>query len=297
MDCWTIPWAPWPDPVMPPTSETLTVGDVELTIDLAAGARAIRWTVGDLSLLGHHGDAPVNHGMYPMAPWAGRLRDNSLDFGGQRYAFPATHDAWALHGTLLDRAPDVVEHVQDAGVARLVAHFTDGLGWPWPMAVDVEWELRERALTTAITVTALETAFPVVVGWHPWFRRDLGSGRPLEWTMPATLQAERGPDHLPTGRLLPARLSAGPFDDAFMVPGGRALVRWPGALALDISSDAGWYVVFDELAATACIEPQSGPPDGINDGLGQPVTLASPGHPHRLVTTWTMSDDPPGDRS
>jgi len=282
---------------MPPTPETLAIGDVELSIDLAGGARATQWRVGDLSLLGHHGDAPVNHGMYPMAPWAGRLRGNALHFGGRQFDFPATHENWALHGTVLDRAPDVVDLVRDGDAARLVAHFAGGLGWPWPMTVDVEWELRQRVLMTAITVTALETAFPVVVGWHPWFRREIGRGEPLEWAMSASAQAERGPDHLPTGRLRPADLSEGPFDDAFAVPDGHATVRWPGALSVEIASDAGWYVVFDELAATACIEPESGPPDGINNGLGQPIALASPGRPHRMVTTWTMRDDPPGDRA
>ncbi len=69
----------------------------------------------------------------------------------------------------------------------------------------------------------------------------------MAWTLAATLRAERGEDHLPTGRLLPYDPQEGPFDDAFVVPTGRAGVRWPGAVALEIDSSGGWFVVFDEL--------------------------------------------------
>jgi aldose 1-epimerase len=141
-----------------------------------------------------------------------------------------------------------------------------------------------------IEVHALVDPFPAVVGWHPWFHRRLGAGQPLRYELDATARLVRGADHLPTGEVREFDPSDGPFDDAFMVPGGTARVWWPGALALDIASDAGWYVVFDELRNVACIEPQSGPPDGLRDGLGRSAAVAAPGLPHRLVTTWTMRD-------
>ena len=72
-------------------------------------------------------------------------------------------------------------------------------------------------------------------------------------------------------------------------------MRWPGALQVDIANDADWYVVFDELPAAACIEPQSGPPNAFNDPLGQALPLASPSTPHHMVTRWTVRDDPPAD--
>ena len=274
----------------------LSVGDVELTIDLDAGARATRWTVGPHSLLARHGPHPFEYGMYPMGPWAGRIRDNAITFRGSTHPLPANYGEWAMHGTLAMQPAEVLDHEAGRDVARLVARIGEHPGWPWPTAVDIEWELRERCLTTTITVNAPEDEIPTVVGWHPWFRRELDSGSPLEWTLAATKRAERGEDYLPTGALLDFDPADGPLDDAFVVPSGRAAVRWPGAVALEIATDGRWFVVFDELARTACLEPQSGPPNGVNDGIDGPVPVAAPGLPHRLVTTWTMRDDPQADR-
>ncbi len=279
------------------TTRLLTVGDVTLTIDLSLGARATRWTVGDLSLLTGNGDGPVESGMYPMAPWAGRLRDNTVVVGGRTVVLPATRDEWALHGTVLAAPVELIEFEQAADRARLAARVVDHVGWPWPTQVDVTWDLRPRELVTTITVTALEQGFPVVVGWHPWFARHLDRGGPVRWDMNASAQAERGSDYLPTGALLPYDRDAGPFDDAFVVPDGRATVTWPGALSIEILADSHWYVVYDQLAVAACVEPQTGPPDGLNQGLGSAIPTVEPGRPHRLTTRWLMRDDPPADRA
>lgn len=275
-------------PSHPDRSQRLSVGDVRLVIDLDEGARATEWTVGDLSLLAHHGPDAVNHGMYAMAPWAGRLRGNAVEWGGERHALPETFERWALHGTALRQAASVASAGADADSAWLVARIDEHPGWPWPMAVDLGWELRERRLTTTITVHAVDRPFPVVVGWHPWFRRQLEYGDPLRWSLDATGRLERGPDHLPTGRALAYDPADGPFDDAFVVPDGRASVVWPGALALDVECDGEWYVVFDEFPDCVCLEPQSGPPDGLRPEYGREVAVASPGRPHTLTTTWTL---------
>lgn len=276
---------------MPRPPEELCVGDVRLVIDADHGARAIEWTVGDLSLLARHGSQPEEYGMYPMAPWAGRLRDNTAVIGGHAHEFPATYGPWAIHGTVLDAPVEVLELERSADHALLVGQVVEHAGWPWPTAVDIIWELRERELTTEIIVTPLADHLPVIVGWHPWFRRNIGRGGQLAWGLAATAQVERGSDHLPTGRLVDVGI--GPFDDAFVVPGGRAFVEWPGALRLDVANDADWYVVFDQLPDAACIEPQSGPPDAFNDGLGYDVPVAGPHASHAMVTRWVMRDDPP----
>ena len=41
-------------------------------------------------------------------------------------------------------------------------------------------------------------------------------------------------------------------------------ITWPGVLALRITSDVEFAVVYDELDEAFCVEPQSGPPDGPN---------------------------------
>ena len=267
---------------------SLTVSDLKVVVDLDAGARAVGWSVGGLQLLARHGPHPVAYGMYPMAPWAGRVRGNSVEWAGHDHPLPVTFDGWAIHGTALSQAAAVIDLERTNESARLVARVEDHPGWPWPMAIDIGWEVRRREVTATITVHALVEPFPAVVGWHPWFRRDLGSGAPLEWTLDATERLERGADHLPTGRRVPFDPVEGPFDDAFVVPSGRGRVRWPGALAIDVVSDGGWYVVYDELDDAACLEPQTGPPDGLSG-----AAVAAPGTPHVMVTTWTISDDRP----
>lgn len=267
---------------------TLRVGEHAIAIDPSAGARLSSWRAGDLEVLDRYSSAPVNWGMYPMAPWAGRVRDNTVRAADVAATLPVTHEPWALHGTVLAAAAtiDDIRHGSDAASARV--SFANHPGWPWPIRVVVEYLLTAAELTTVIEVQAEESS-PAVVGWHPWFRRQLERGGPARWSLPAVAQAERGADALPTGRLLAYDPDAGPFDDAFHVPTGRAEIEWPGALRIDVAWDGQWCVVFDELPPALCIEPQSGPPNGVNDGLGQPIPQAEPGQPHRMVTTWRPS--------
>ena len=276
-------------PSHPDSLVRLEAGDVVITVDLSAGARAVSWTVDGVELLAHHADDPVEHGMYPMAPWAGRLRDNRVAWAGVSHDLPVTYTPWALHGTALRQSAVVREHEVAPDRARLVAGIEAHPGWPWPMAVDIEWSLAPRLLTTVITVQALGEPFPVVTGWHPWFRRFIADAS-AEWSVEADALLERGDDHLPTGRMLAVDLSDGPFDDAFRVPDGRAVIGWPGVVAIDIASDHDWFVVFDELPDALCVEPQSGPPDGLRVGPSGSPEIAAPGRPHVLRTTWAMRD-------
>lgn len=284
-----------PPDAAPPRRVVLRSEDVTLDIDLDAGARAVSWTVAGVEVLARYGSASVNHGMYAMAPWAGRLRDNRLAWGGRVYELPVSHDVWALHGTCLAARSEIVEHERTADGERLVARMGHHPDWPWPMLVDLTWDLRGRELVTVITVHAKTEPFPAVVGWHPWFRRELATASPAEWSLQATGMLERGDDHLPTGGVQPFDPEAGPFDDAFLVPSGRGSVRWPGELRIDIESSGAWFVVFDELAAAVCVEPQSGPPDGLHVRDDYAPPIAAPGRPAVMTTRWVMTDERPGD--
>jgi galactose mutarotase-like enzyme len=112
----------------------------------------------------------------------------------------------------------------------------------------------------------------------------------------------RGEDGLPK-ELLPGVRSArstpieeepgvgdGPYDDAFWVPSGRARIQWPGRLAIDVATEGSWFVVFDERPEAICLEPQSGPPDGLVDHPWFSVERLSAGVPRTWRTTWTMCD-------
>ncbi len=264
----------------------LHAGDHMVLIDPTLGARIVSWTFGGQELLITDGPDPVEYGMYAMVPWAGRLRDNQVYDGSRACSLPVTHAGWAMHGTVLASRADTI-------TTGATASFESHPGWPWPMRVELAYDLSPASLVTTITVTALREAMPAVVGWHPWFRRRLDQGESAHWGFTATGMAERGSDHLPTGRLVEADLAAGPFDDAFTVPDGRAHITWPGALTVEIAGDATWFVVYDHPEGSICLEPQSGPPDGLRAAASPHIV--EPGSPWTWTTRWQVRDARPGE--
>lgn len=259
-----------------------------LEIDPDLGARVVSWRSYGEQLLVTSGPDPVEYGMYAMAPWAGRLRGNRVGFGGSEVVLPATYGEWALHGTLLASPVTSLTVEQSADRALVVAEFEQHRGWPWPMSVQLTYALDVAGLSTTIRVCGSAEAFPVVVGWHPWFRRRLSWGEACVWSMDAEGILERGPDHLPTGVMLPVDRVLGPFDDAFRVPSGCARLEWPDSLAIDVSGDADWFVVYDQPEDSVCLEPQSGPPDGLRSAEDQ--RIVTPGEPWSWSTRWDVRD-------
>ena len=61
-------------------------------------------------------------------------------------------------------------------------------------------------------------------------------------------------------------IPAGPWDHCFVDLARPPRVRWPGALEVTIESDASFYVCYTEPTHAVCVEPQTGPPDGLNTG-------------------------------
>lgn len=257
---------------------TLRAPGVGAVLEPAAGGRIAGIRVGGLELLVTEGFGPLAWGAYPMVPWAGRLRDGRLRWAGAEHRLP-THLAppHAIHGTLVE-APWAVADLAESG-ATLVAD----LGPPWPFAGRAVHRvtLASDSLTAALEVTALDEPFPAIVGWHPWFRRSLrdGTGRavggPVEIDLPAGAMLRRAADGLPDGTVV-RPIPDGPWDDCFTELSGPPHVRWPGAIELTIESGARYWVVYTEQEAGVCIEPQTGPPDGLNTGSGR---LVVPGDP------------------
>ena len=266
--------------------EHLACGGTGLDIDLAHGARAIQWTVDELTLLRAAAPSSIDYGMYPMAPWAGRVRDNQID---GRTLSP-NHGPWAIHGHVLDSPTVVIDRTRDDSMQTLAAQTRVSAGprWPWSMRALVQWTVSRDEVRTRIEVWSEDEPFPAVVGWHPWFSRLLERGDEAVWTMRPDVMAERGEDHLPTGVLMQADLTQGAFDDAYHVPDGMATIRWPGALRVDIAS-APWFVVYDQRPDFICIEPQTGPPNGINESLTTCVEFATRTSPVVQEITWSIT--------
>lgn len=269
----------------------LTAGSQRIVLDPRAGGRATSWQVRGMELLHVQGPHAVEHGMYAMAPWAGRLRGNAVVTDHGAVDLPVTYGAWALHGTVLDRPARVERVYQEGDRAEAVLVSDTHAEWPWPMTVRMRWVLEPERLTTRIEVEAPAEPFPVTVGWHPWFRRrlqDVGPDTDARVTMDAVAMLMRDDSGLPA--LSADVIPDGPFDDAFLVPSGRARIEWRGEVAIDIESEGRWFVLYDERDECVCLEPQSGPPDGLVGHPWHDVALAKPGAPVAQGVTWWVRD-------
>lgn len=260
---------------------TLGNGDVRIRIDERDGARATSWTVAGLEILGAASGHEIDRGMYPMAPWAGRIRGNRMQHRGETREFPVNFAPWAIHGLVLSRPFSVLERSD----AHAVLESEFGEPWPVPGSVRCGWSLADDCLITELSVTVRETC-PAVVGWHPWFVRTL-DGSHVRWHVDSTQVLVRGEDALPTGERRDFDPAQGSFDDA-LLGGHRAAISWPGVLSIDIENSHPYYVVYDGNADHVCIEPQTGPPNGLS-GEVQPVTLVTVDQPLTMSTRWSIT--------
>ncbi|HSW42612.1 MAG TPA: aldose 1-epimerase, partial [Patescibacteria group bacterium] len=105
----------------------------------------------------------------------------------------------------------------------------------------------------------------------PWFRRVLRDpagapvGAPVVVDLDAAGMLRRGPDGLPDGTVV-RPIPPEPWDDCFVEVAGAPGVHWPRALEVRISSDSPFWVVYTEREEGVCVEPQTGPPNGLNSG-------------------------------
>ncbi|AQT73541.1 MULTISPECIES: aldose epimerase family protein [Streptomyces] len=254
-------------------STQLSAGGTEVTVDQENGCRISSLRIDGTELLRQG----PRYGCFPMVPWCGRMKDGRFHDGATVHQMPLDHPPHALHGLGRD-VP-----WRPAGATATEAAFTYDLvdPWPTPGRVTQVVTLTEDSLTLTMGVETYGDSFPAQAGWHPWFLRNLG-GRDVEIAFDPAWQEERGADHLPTGkRTDPA---PGPWDDCFGMPDGvDVTLTWPGALELRITSRSEWVVVYDQEDEAVCVEPQSGPPNGINTA----PRLVTPVDPLEVSTTWT----------
>jgi galactose mutarotase-like enzyme len=68
---------------------TQSVGGARIEIDLDAGCRLASLQAGGHELLVTSAPSPIDWGCYPMAPYAGRVRDGCFTFRGRGYELRA----------------------------------------------------------------------------------------------------------------------------------------------------------------------------------------------------------------
>ena len=108
----------------------LLAGDASLTVDVERGGRLRSLQIAGEELLVQPDDPTdrsIQWGSFPMAPWAGRLRDGILDWDGERHQLRRTLGRHAIHGVVFDR-PWVVERATATEVELSCA--LGPAGWP-----------------------------------------------------------------------------------------------------------------------------------------------------------------------
>ncbi len=259
--------------------DTFQAGPARLVIDRATGARIHSLTLFGYELLVAPSNDPIAWGSYPMAPWAGRVRRGLFHFEGNDYHLPVNFPPHAMHGTTYDRPwqRDDDGYTIDLGPA-----------WPFDGFARQQFTLTESRLELRLEVHSRDTAFPASIGWHPWFRRELGTGGPLELDFQAQTMLTKDDDYITTRKKTAP--GQGPWDDCFTGVTQPVTLRWPGAVVLTMRADSDTWVVYNGPAHALCVEPQSAPPNALNDW----PQVVTPERPLALTSVWAWRrDDPP----
>lgn len=271
----------------------LRAGTAAVTVDPLDGARISSLTVDGHELLHTGSGGGWTYGSFVMAPWAGRIRDGRVASGGRTLRFPREpDDGHGLHGLvhsarwtttgpaswsieLPGTGPDT-DRDADTDVTL------EDPAWFAPTRIEQHLQLHDDRLELFLEVTA-DTPVPATVGWHPWFvRRIHGADARIE--LPAGYMLARDADGIATDRRV--EVPPRPWDDAFGGLTGPVALQWGGSLRLEIDHDGPTTVVFTGKDHAICVEPQTGPPDEVNQ---QRPRQAGPDAPLRLSSTWRWS--------
>lgn len=250
-------------------------------VDLVRGGRLASLVIDGRELLVTDGVGRMAWGSFPMAPFAGRVRDGRFTFRDKSYQLPIELPPHAIHGTVMDRSWHRLE-------PRTIGTEL-GPDWPFAGRAVQHFELGEGRLDVRLELHADEP-MPASMGWHPWFRRQLaGSDRadgatsptpPVELDLAAGSMYVRDAAGITTLDRTPP--VPGPWDDCFTDLRRPPVLRWPGFLELTIESDCRDWVVYTVPTEALCVEPQTAPPDALN----LEPAIVEPGRPLVATMTW-----------
>ena len=239
----------------------LRCGALEVALAPEAGGRiaqlryqGVDWLVGPED----GWPAAIAWGCYPMVPWAGRIRLGHFRFDGEPYVLPINFEEHAIHGVGFSRAWKTDRLEADA--ASLSLALPEDAYWPFGGTATQVLQLSPDCLRLQLALQADQHAMPVVLGWHPWFRK------PERLDFAPQAMYPRDAEGIATVPCVPP--TAGPWDDCFI--NRKDITLLAAGQQLRLRSDTDHWVIYDGAGHATCVEPQTGPPDGF--------TLA----PHRL---------------
>jgi len=98
----------------------LSSGNVEVVIDAEHGARLSSVRFGGTELLVQRTDGDsFSWGCYPMAPWAGRIRNGIFEHQGSSVQLPINSAPHAIHGLVHDAVWQVVNTSPTSATLRV----------------------------------------------------------------------------------------------------------------------------------------------------------------------------------
>jgi aldose 1-epimerase len=272
----------------------LVAGPASARVDPSCGARIADLTVDAIPILvtgDSRRDDPLDWGLYPMVPFAGRLRHGELPWRGETYHLPLRRPPHAIHGTVLDVEWQVIEH------SRSSCTLSTPLVSPWPFAgrVDHEIVLTENCLDLRLTVRA-DVDMPVQIGWHPWFRKPSRHSLPFRSVHRRDDSGIAEPvatpvDRIPVDRNPVDAMSWGDVDDCFTDASDGLddlLMLEIDGLVVELRSTCEHWVVFDRPTHATCVEPQSGPPNVL--AVDPRVVSAGTSHHETFSIAWRSAE-------
>ncbi len=232
---------------------------------LAEGGRLASLVVDGMELLVTEGSKATRYGSFPMVPWCGRLAYGDLRWQGNEWSFALNSPPHANHGLVFDTAWTVVDET------KLQIDLPEA--WPFGGHVVQSFVLDTDSLLVTLELHAGSQPMPGQVGWHPWFRRRLDRGAPVEVDFTAESIYEVDDDMIPTGAF--GEVPTGPLNVTLAGTTAPPVLCWRDALTVQMESNLDHWVVFTEPDHAVAIEPQSGPPNAFNTT----PQLVEPGKP------------------
>lgn len=257
---------------------SIAQGDNRLVIDPNQGGQVLECHIGNYQIIAPKTDNPLVGGWYLMAPWAGRIENNQITFKNTNYPQDINFQNWAIHGTVAFEKGQILNQQSDSVE---ILHYSNE-NWPVKAIIKQKWFVSNKFIRCSASID-VDKEFPAQLGWHPWFKRDIGNGKNAKYAIEAISQYIKTKDFVTLNQT--KDIGTPPFDDAFDVPSGKGFIEWENALRIDFQFDHQTFVIYDEPEDSFCIEPQTGPPNATNYGL----SIATPEAPLKASVKWDIT--------
>lgn len=261
-------------------------------LDAANGGRLSSLKINDLEVIYNDpNEEPTSWGAYPMLPYAGRVNEGRFNFGGADHQLEINHQEHAMHGI------GFTSVWRRVGTNHLLLELDER--WPFGGTASHRGTLTGNGnlgqLELEIVVSATGSAMPVMVGWHPWFNRQLCVGGEMaDLKIPNFDSAEIyvvDDSMIPTGETI-SPPAPGPWDHPFRSIEQPIEINWGSQLRLTLQSSCDHWVIYNRPEHALCVEPQSGPPDIFNgDRFDVDQVVLQPGDEvtHTFTLGWQAS--------